>query len=312
MRKVLRKTLAFLLAFAMVSATFLQAAPVSAAPIVKKMAHLVAGNGNGNGHFQSEADSSNPPEAFVLSKEATYTNEAFSFTMKFDGIAGQSRFRFVNKYVDDANWSYIGFDCTEWKSQQMVNGNEAWSDAGAYSALPAVADGDVVKVSGNYKESGLEVTVMNMTQNTTGTVVITDANFNGLAATAGKVGFGGGYRPASGQTTNVYVGETVVGEDALAFADFEVYSKSVGTDMVWEEADVTLGDDGVTEEEAESRKWFVLTPGAATGGHNYGQASGPLFYYDKGHAMEYGKTVSMAVKPNNNWGVLYGYIDDSN
>ena len=96
MKKVLKKSLAFLLAIAMVSATLLQAAPVQAAPIVETMAHLVAGPGNGNGHFQSDADSSNPPEAFVLSKEATYKNEAFSFTMKFDGIAGQSRFSFVN------------------------------------------------------------------------------------------------------------------------------------------------------------------------------------------------------------------------
>ena len=312
MKKVFKKSLAFLLAIAMVSATLIQAVPVQAAPIVKTMAHLVAGPGNGNGHFQNAADSDNPPEAFVLSEDATYTNEAFSFTMKFDGIAGQSRFRFVNKYVDDANWSYIGFDCTEWKSQQMVGGAEAWSAAGAYAALPAVADGDVVKVSGIYTDDGLELTVMNMTQQTSGTVVITDASFNSLADDEGKVGFGGGYRPISGQTTNVYLGEIVVGEDSLGFGDFEVYSKSAGTEMVWEEAEVTLGDDGVTEEDAEARKWFVLTPGASTGGHNYGQAVGPLVYYDTEKTMEYGKTVSMAVKPNSNWGVFYGYTDDNN
>ena len=313
MKKVLKKSLAFLLAIAMVSATLLQAAPVQAAPIVETMAHLVAGPGNGNGHFQSDADSSNPPEAFVLSKEATYKNEAFSFTMKFDGIAGQSRFRFVNKYVDDANWSYIGFDCTEWKSQQMVNGAEAWSDAGVYAALPSVSDGDVVKVSGKYTDAGLELTVINVTQETSGTVTITDGSFNSLANVAGKVGFGGGYRPASGQTTNVYLGETVVGDAALGFTDFEVYSKSVGTEMVWEQAEVTLGDDGIDEEEVEARKWFVLQGGSNNaGGHNYGSGSGPLFYTDTDKTMVSGGTISMAIKPSNNWGVFYSYHNDSN
>ena len=313
MKKVFKKSLAFLLAIAMVSATLLQAAPVQAAPIVKEMAHLVAGDQNGNGHFQNDANSSNTPEAFVLSEDAAFTDEAFSFTVKFSGTAGHARFRFVTKYVDDANWSYVGFDCTEWKSQQMVNGVEAWSNAGAYSALPAVADNDVVNVSGVYTDAGLELSVYNVTQDAYGTATITDATFNDLADVAGKVGYGAGYRPTTGQRTDVYVGETVVGETALGFEDFEIYADCAGTDMTWEVEEVNLGDDGLGEEASEARKWFVLKGGSNNaGGHNYGSGSGPLFYTDTAKKMVSGGTISMALKPSANWGVFYSYHNDQN
>ena len=63
------------------------------------------------------------------------------------------------------------------------------------------------------------------------------------------------------------------------------------------------------------RKWFVLTSGANnSGGHNYSNAasSGPIFYLDDSRDMVSGGTISMALKPNDNWGVFYSYIDDSN
>ena len=61
------------------------------------------------------------------------------------------------------------------------------------------------------------------------------------------------------------------------------------------------------------RKWFSLTGGASNaGGHNYSSGSGPLFYLDGDRDMVSGGTISLAVKPNTNWGVFYSYINDSN
>ena len=67
--------------------------------------------------------------------------------------------------------------------------------------------------------------------------------------------------------------------------------------------------------EQEGRKWFALTAGANnSGGHNYGNGSsaGPIFYLDGDRDMVSGGTISLALKPSNNWGVFYSYIDDSN
>ena len=61
------------------------------------------------------------------------------------------------------------------------------------------------------------------------------------------------------------------------------------------------------------RKWFSLTGGASNaGGHNYSSGSGPLFYLDGDKTMVSGGTISLALKPNTNWGVFYSYINDSN
>ena len=313
MRKVFRKTLAFLLAIAMVSATLLQAAPVQAAPITKTMAHLVAGENNGNGHFGGST-----PEAFVLSSKADITDEDFSFMMKL-GTESQVRFRFVNKYVDDTHWSYIAYDGAnnpgaKWFAEYKNGSASNWP---GISGLPDAATGDVLNVSGSYTDSGLTLTVENVTQGTRGTGTVTDSNFLALKDQAGKIGFGAG--KYSDQKTEVYVADVTSGETTLGFSDFAAYSGSAAG-YTWEQKDAVIGDDGNggddgdegVEEDAESRKWFVLTPGSATGGHNYGQASGPLFYYDTERQMTYGSALSMAVKPNNNWGVFYGYIDDNN
>ena len=67
--------------------------------------------------------------------------------------------------------------------------------------------------------------------------------------------------------------------------------------------------------EAEGRTWFTLTSGSNnSGGHNYGNgaSSGPLFYLDADENMVSGGTISLALKPSNNWGVFYSYIDDNN
>ena len=64
---------------------------------------------------------------------------------------------------------------------------------------------------------------------------------------------------------------------------------------------------------AGGRKWFVLQGGSNNaGGHSYSSGSGPLFYLDGDKDMVSGGTISLALKPNTNWGVFYSYIDDSN
>ncbi|MBP3660184.1 MAG: S-layer homology domain-containing protein, partial [Oscillospiraceae bacterium] len=70
---------------------------------------------------------------------------------------------------------------------------------------------------------------------------------------------------------------------------------------------------GITVSAAGGRKWFVLQGGSSNaGGHNYSSGSGPLFYLDGDKDMVSGGTISLALKPNNNWGVFYSYINDSN
>ena len=57
---------------------------------------------------------------------------------------------------------------------------------------------------------------------------------------------------------------------------------------------------------AGGRKWFVLQGGSNNaGGHNYGSGSGPLFYLDGDRDMVSGGTISLALKPNDNWGVFH-------
>ena len=70
---------------------------------------------------------------------------------------------------------------------------------------------------------------------------------------------------------------------------------------------------GITVSAAGGRKWFSLTGGANNaGGHNYSRGNGPLFYLNEDKDMASGGTISLALKPNNNWGIFYSYIDDSN
>ena len=70
---------------------------------------------------------------------------------------------------------------------------------------------------------------------------------------------------------------------------------------------------GIAVSAAGGRKWFVLQGGSSNaGGHSYSSGSGPLFYLDGDKTMVSGGTISLALKPNTNWGVFYSYIDDSN
>ena len=108
MKKAWKSLASAMLAVAMVLTavmTYLPSLEILAAPIMKNMAHLQSGSGNANGHFGSST-----PEAFVLSDNADITDEDFSFTLKVGSTQNDTRFRFVNKYVDDSNWSFIAYD----------------------------------------------------------------------------------------------------------------------------------------------------------------------------------------------------------
>lgn len=315
MKKMRKKAMAALLSFVMVASvvfTYLPSLQTLAAPTKKTMAHLVAGESNGNGHFGGAT-----PEAFVLSNKNDITSDSFSFTMKLGDKDG-ARFRFVNKYVDDTHWSYIAYDGMRtgdpyWFAEYKDGTSGYWPDI---TGLPVVQTGDVITLSGEYTDTGLKITLENKTKGTSGTGIITDSGFLSLKDSEGKIGYGAGYRNVNAeQKTEFYFADTKVGTENLGFNDFTPYEKSA-SGYTWEEVDgVVIGDDGLTEEVVESRKWFVLQGGSNNGGgHNYGDGSakGPLFYTDTDKTMESSGTISLALKPSSNWGVFYNYIDDSN
>ncbi len=325
MKRELKKLMAFLLAAVMVSNVFLQWLPpmeVKAAAITKDMAHLVSGSSNGNGHFGGGT-----PEAFVLSEKADITNEKISATMKLGGEISDSRGRIVTKYVDDTHWSYIGFEQTPSGSMnwfaEYKNGDQSYYPV--ITGLPAIKKDDVFTVSCEYKDSGMEITVENSTTGVKGVGTVTDESFLALKDNAGKIGFGGATYQGTA-FTDIYFADVMVGETAIANDAFAPYENSAAG-YTWEQAaDVVVGDDGTTDpvdpdpvdppvEPGNGRKWINLQGGSNnTGGHNYGNAasSGPLFYTYTDQTMTSGGSISMALKPSNNWGVFYSYIDDSN
>ena len=161
MKKVWKSLASMMLAAVMVITTvmtYLPSLEILAAPITKQMAHLKAGSGNGNGHFGGTT-----PEAFVLSDRADVTNDNFSFTLKVGSTQAETRFRFVNKYVDDNNWSFIAYDgASGWLYQYKVDGMEAWPNL---TGLPPLNQNDVVEVSGSYGADGLSIIVIIRPQN---------------------------------------------------------------------------------------------------------------------------------------------------
>ena len=64
------------------------------------------------------------------------------------------------------------------------------------------------------------------------------------------------------------------------------------------------------------RKWITINSGArGGGGHAYGNAStnAPALLLDNDKRMEESGEISLALRPgNDNWGVFYSYVDDSN
>lgn len=314
MKKVFKKMTAYFLVLVMVCAVFLEWMPpiqALAETSTKTMAHLKAGTSNGNSHFGGTT-----PEAFVLSEKSDITSEDFSVTLKLVSEASDSRVRIVTKYVDDSNWSYIGFDRgSGWFVEFNDNGTSSWQDL---SGLPSASAGDILEISGSYGDSGLAISVTNTTTGSSGTTTATAEHFLALKDQEGRIGFGAG--SYGGAVTDFYFSDVTIGSTALAGADFSPYASSAAG-YTWTEAEeVGIGGEDSDDDEddavdSDARKWIVLQGGANnSGGHNYGNAAskGPIAYMDNSKAMESGGTLSLALKPSNNWGVFYSYIDDSN
>lgn len=321
MKKIGKKALAAVLAFVMVAnvaLTYLPPLQAAAADVTKTMSHLVAGTGNGNEHFGGGS-----PEAFVLSERADIGEEAFSFTMKLGSETANTRFRFVSKYVSDTKWSYIGYDTTGgWYCQYKNDTDQDWP---SISGLPTMAKGDVLNVSGTYGDSGLTLKVENKTSEQSGTATITNTAFLEVSRSTGKIGYGAG---AFGDAlTDVYVADTTIQttpETTLGHDDFKAYGESIGGGKgTWESVEGvvvgTEGNDSGNEggdqgsSSTEGKKWIVLNGNSSVGGgHHYGsESTGPMLYKDTTRKMPVGGNMSITVKPSENWGIFYAYVNES-
>ena len=273
-------------------------------------AHLVAGDANGNGHFGSTE-----PEAFVLS-QADYTDEGFSFMLKLNSEKQDTRFRFVTKYVDDDNWGYIaydGFNNGNWFYEYKNNGQGGYPSLGN---LPALNKGDLVKITGEYTSSSLQITVENLTTGQTGMGIASNGDFMSLKAKSGKVGFGAARWAKENVKTDIFVGGLTVGEKTYEAADYAAMTKYQDKVGSWTAPEEAKPEPPVEPEvPAQGKLWYKITTGAKnTNSHNYGDASrnAPALALDQSRAMNVGETVSMTIKPSNNFAMFYTYIDDSN
>lgn len=316
MSKFMKKCAVSILTAAVVLTTvmpYLPALEVLAAPITKKMAQLTSGSGNGNGHFGALN-----AEAFVLSDEAGYTKEDFQFTVKLASEKGDTRLRFVTKYIDDDTWAFLGYDGagSSWYYQYEVNGS---GDYPALQGLPAVNRDDIVNISGQYGENGLTVTVENVTTGENGTATASAANQSGLEA-PGKIGFGAG--TYGSQYTSLYFGDVVVGDRQYQETDYQswtLYNKDAQGQIWNPSVDVTIGDDGEGggESSGQGRKWITVEGGSSNGGgHAYGNPSekAPALLLDGDRNMPVDGSMSLSLRPvsSDNFGIFYTYKDDDN
>ena len=314
MKKVWKSLASMMLAAVMVITTvmtYLPSLEILAAPITKQMAHLKAGSGNGNGHFGGTT-----PEAFVLSDRADVTNDNFSFTLKVGSTQAETRFRFVNKYVDDNNWSFIAYDgASGWLYQYKVDGMEAWPNL---TGLPPLNQNDVVEVSGSYGADGLSIIVNNTTTKQSGTATANNETFVSLAVQGGQIGFGAG--TFGTQYTDIYFSDVIVGETEYeTYSAWSLYRDGL-TGQTWEPSvPVVVGDDGTEDPEpsTEGRKWITVQGGSNNGGgHAYGNGNvtAPALLLDNTRKMPVDGTLSLTLRPvsSQNWGVFYTYQDDNN
>lgn len=317
MKKAEKRVIAALIALAMVFTAFLGYLPsmdVLAAE-TKTMAHLKSGSGDGNGHFGSGT-----PEAFILSDDTNITDEDFSFLMKVGSTKEATRFRFVNKYVDDTHWSYIGYDGlhADWFCEYK---NGSASSYPGLSNLPVLNQNDVVKVSGTYETDGLHITVENQTTGISGNAVATNSDFLGLKDMKGEIGFGAA--TYNSDYTDVYFADVVVGSKAYETTSYNYWERYKTTEgQTWEPAveGVVISEDTEDPDDPDNptdkgRAWWTITGGSNnSGGHSYGNASAkaPVLLLDNDRRMESGGTLDLVVKPSSNWAVFHTYVDDNN
>ncbi|WP_300384093.1 carboxypeptidase regulatory-like domain-containing protein [Clostridium sp.] len=301
----MRRFLAAIVAFTMISTYLLPSLQVLAAP--KMMAHLKSGSGNGNGHFGSEK-----PEAFVLSGENTITNEAINFEMKLGSTKDDTRFRFVTKYVDDTHWSYVAYDGASGWFIEYKNGDK--SGYPGLTGLPEINKNDIVNISAVYNESGLVFKVDNKTSGKSGEATINTADFISLKDEQGKIGFGAA--TFGTEYTDIYFSNVTIGESQYTdYNSWTLYKEGLAGQL-WEPSVVVSGGEEVpTEPTEQGEKWFKITGGANNGGgHAYGNATakGPILLLDNDKKMERSGELSLKLKPSNNWGVFHTYVDDNN
>ena len=277
---------------------------VLAAP--KTMAHIKAGSGNGNGHFGSAN-----PELFVLSDKKDIRDESISFQMKVGSEKNDTRFRFVTKYVDDNHWGYVAYDGATGWFIEYKNGNK-----GGYpgiTGIPGLNQNDIVNISAVYVENGLKLKVENEISGESGEVLINTADFISLKNEAGKIGFGAAaYGTAY---TDIYFSDVTVGSDKYTNYNAWTLYKDNLTGQVWEPSVVVTDKEDPEEPSEQGEKWFKLTGGSNNGGgHAYGNpaAAAPVLLLNNSRKMEEAGELSLKLKPSNNWGVFYSYVDDNN
>ncbi|WP_097033151.1 endo-alpha-N-acetylgalactosaminidase family protein [Clostridium tertium] len=277
---------------------------VLAAP--KTMAHIKAGSGNGNGHFGSAN-----PELFVLSDKKDIRDESISFQMKVGSEKNDTRFRFVTKYVDDNHWGYVAYDGATGWFIEYKNGNK-----GGYpgiTGLPGLNQNDIVNISAVYVENGLKLKVENKTSGNSGEALINTAEFIDLKNQSGKIGFGAAAYGTS--YTDIYFSDVTVGSEMLTdYNKWTLYKENLAG-QVWEPSVVVTDKEDPEEPSEQGEKWFKLTGGSNNGGgHAYGNpaAAAPVLLLNNSRKMEEAGELSLKLKPSNNWGVFYTYVDDNN
>ena len=265
------------------------------------VAHLKAGSGNGNGHFGSAT-----PEAFVLSDKKDITNESISFQMKIGSTKNNTRFRFVTKYVDDNHWGYVGYDGATGWFIEYKNGGSGYPSV---SGLPELNKDDIVSISAVYQESGLKLKVENKTSGKSGEALINTAEFISLKNQKGQIGFGGARYQE--EYTDIYFSDVLVGDSN--YNSWILYKDNLAG-QIWEPSVKLPGEEEEVPSE-QGQKWFVLSGGSNNvGGHSYGNANAnaPVLLLDNDKKMENSGAISLKIKPSNNWGVFYSYVNDSN
>ena len=296
-----KRIVATMVAFTMILTCLLPSLQSLAAP--KMMAHLKSGSGNGNGHFGGEK-----PEAFILSDKNNITNESINFEMKLGSTKSDTRFRFVTKYVDDTHWSYVAYDGATGWFIEYKNGDKAGYPG--LTGLPEINQDDIVNISAVYNENGLTFKVDNKTSGNSGEALINTADFISLKDQEGKIGFGAA--TYSTQYTDIYFSNVTIGDVAYTnYNSWTLYKEGLAG-QTWEPSVVVSGEEEPTE---QGEKWFKITGGANNGGgHAYGNATvkAPILLLDNDRFMEDAGEISLKVKPSNNWGVFYTYVDDNN
>jgi len=307
--------------------------------IPNEWARLLPSANNNNGHF-GHADRA--PEAFILSQKADVTDEELSATLRVMSAPSATRVRFVTKYVNDSNWAYLALEPNG--SGDYYNwGYEFNGGYGSVSGLPQIHQYDVFNLTTSYVKSGdtitgMNVSVENLTTGENGSTTVTIAGFIALGSSAGKAGLGAAYYQLGDgtiQITDLLIANVKIGTEYVSqfsfYRDIEGQSLTTVTNAAIE-AEINGGggndggdegdegdegdtsNDNITREEGTGRAWWTLNAGANNGGgHNYGNASvaAPVVLLDNSKVMADAGELSMAIKPNANWGIFYSYVDDN-